>query len=432
MNHSVHAAGAAMAFGWLILAQASHGAVPIFVFLLVLGGAWGWWVWSITNKDNYCWSMRSIFGWAVVFRLIAFSADPIYEDDWYRYLWDGWRLTEGLPVYGVAPMDSFGDDRLPLALQRILDGVNYPERPTVYGPVAQLFFGISAWIQAGSLAVLKGVWFGLELLLLGAMFRWARPQGFIIYAWCPLLIFEVFFNAHLELVGLGLLCCGWMLRDRGKWMAAGLLLALAVGARWFAFPLALLLLKDSDRNGWISFIVGCLGVAGLGQILGGTEVGQVWNLLREWEFNSTVFALVQWEIGRNGALTIFALGTVGLWLWAWNRGDAHLGSWVILGLLVLGPVANSWYFLWLLPFAIWRMEAWHLSVMGAVSLSYLCAYNLGGDGYEHPFWLRPMEVACALGGAVWLSGWLVKERDGGGESVVETGVASVNHSAVNE
>lgn len=44
MNHSVHAVGAAMAFGWLILAQASYGTVPIFVFLLVLGGAWGWWI----------------------------------------------------------------------------------------------------------------------------------------------------------------------------------------------------------------------------------------------------------------------------------------------------------------------------------------------------------------------------------------------------
>ena len=94
-----------------------------------------------------------------------------------------------------------------------------------------------------------------------------------------------------------------------------------------------------------------------------------------------------------------------------RREDELRGDWIIMAMLLLSPVANPWCFLWILPFAARRLEGWHFGVMAAVSLSYLLKYNLGGEGFDHPVWVRPLEIAVALVG--WWAGhrWLKEEKE---------------------
>ena len=44
-----------------------------------------------------------IMGLALVLRLVAVQADPLLEDDHYRYLWDGHRTLTALDPYRLAP-----------------------------------------------------------------------------------------------------------------------------------------------------------------------------------------------------------------------------------------------------------------------------------------------------------------------------------------
>ena len=50
-------------------------------------------------------------------------------------------------------------------------------------------------------------------------------------------------------------------------------------------------------------------------------------------------------------------------------------------------------------FAVLRPSFWAFVAMGAVSLSYIHGLTLPASGlsaYEHPVWVRPLEVVCVL------------------------------------
>ena len=64
--------------------------------------------------------------------------------------------------------------------------------------------------------------------------------------------------------------------------------------------------------------------------------------------------------------------------------------------LLLSPVTNPWYLLWMLPFVAIRPSVWGYAALAAVSLSYCHGLYLPGSelpAYHHPIWIRPLELA---------------------------------------
>ena len=134
--------------------------------------------------------------WAVTFRIWGLAGGPFYEDDFYRYLWDGYRFaTTGTP-YGPAPETFFVDPSVPPAMQSLLSGINYPELPTIYAPVTQVIFLLGYWVNPGSVAVLQAILILLDLALVVLLLRLAPARNVLLYAWCPLVIKEIAFTAH--------------------------------------------------------------------------------------------------------------------------------------------------------------------------------------------------------------------------------------------
>ena len=120
-----------------------------------------------------------MIGFAVLFRLIGFFGGPLYEDDFYRYLWDGYRFwTAGSP-YGSAPSQFFGREDLPGNLEEILGGVNNPDIPTIYGPVCQMTFLLAWWIAPGQLWPLKLIYPAADLGLMALLGE--SPAGAVLY-----------------------------------------------------------------------------------------------------------------------------------------------------------------------------------------------------------------------------------------------------------
>jgi hypothetical protein len=67
-------------------------------------------------------------------------------------------------------------------------------------------------------------------------------------------------------------------------------------------------------------------------------------------------------------------------------------------------VVNPWYLLWLLPFVALRPSAAGITALIAVSLAYAHGLNLGEESlgaYEHPAWVRPMEIIAVLLALGW-------------------------------
>ena len=229
--------------------------------------------------------------WAVVFRICGLVGGPFFEDDFYRYLWDGYRFaTTGTP-YGSAPEAFFGDPGVPAMFHRILDGINYPELPTIYAPVTQVVFLLGYWLKPGSVAALQSILIAVDLATIALLLRLAPAGNVMLYAWCPLVVKEVAFTAHPDGIGVCLLLSAIVLARDHRWSAA-VCLGMAVGAKIFALVLVPLVLVGASFGHWVLFVVTLAALYAPFVLQGGTDFESLLVFAREWEFNSAAFGLL--------------------------------------------------------------------------------------------------------------------------------------------
>jgi len=425
----VDAAGAlsACAYVLLLVLSRSKQDVHIAAFLGIMFTAWALLGLACTGKAPI--PATRIWLWAIVFRIIGFFGQPVLEDDWYRYLWDGAVFaTTGNP-YDQPPGMFFGDPDVPPRLQPILDGINHPDVPTIYGPVCQVVFLISYWIAPGKLWPLKLMFIGADLVALGLLasmvknivarlftYQRAAPGllGWIVsnrllllYAWCPLLIKEVSFTAHPDILGIAFLIAALTV---GRPRSVAIFCALAVGTKILAGLIAVLLLMRLPKRNWLTFGAVLAGLYFPFLVQG--SFGD-WAALRQfvgsWEFNSTLYGVMAIWMGTTAAKVICAalfLIFYVLYSWKWLRlADPHSaprlcealprGDWVFGVFFLLSAVVNPWYLLWMLPFVAIFPTAAGITALVVISVAYAHGLNLPGSNlgpYDHPTWVRVVEV----------------------------------------
>ncbi len=138
---------------------------------------------------------------ATLFRLFLVPMETSLSSDIYRYIWDGRVQVAGkMNPYLYPPADK----RLaPLRDQEIYPYINRKEARTVYPAGAQILFRTLYQAGLDSPVDLKAAALGAEaltFLLLFLILKERRlPQNWILfYAWNPLIIYELFYSAHLE------------------------------------------------------------------------------------------------------------------------------------------------------------------------------------------------------------------------------------------
>ncbi len=250
----------------------------------------------------------TIIVWGLVFRLPAFFTETLLEDDHYRFLWDGLMLANGENPYAEAPMAFFDREDLGNARQWILSNINHPDLPTIYGLFAQLLFALSQWLDPGGLLGLRLLIIAADIFAAVFLFRHAGWRAALFWFWCPLLIKEGTFNAHFESVAIALALSAIYVAQRRPWLA-GVLFSCAVATRPFALLLGPFVLFGNSRRkilgGEISFAIALLALHapfGFGQV-----VGSLRTFAGEWEFNSSVFALLKIAFGLTAARVICLL-----------------------------------------------------------------------------------------------------------------------------
>ena len=342
--------------------------------------------------------------WAVVFRICGLAGGPFFEDDFYRYLWDGYRFaTTGTP-YGSAPEAFFGDPGVPAMFHRILDGINYPELQTIYAPVTQVVFLLGYWLKPGSVAALQSILIAVDLATIALLLRLAPAGNVMLYAWCPLVVKEVAFTAHPDGIGVCLLLSAIVLARDHRWSAA-VCLGMAVGAKIFALVLAPLVLVGASVGPWVLFVATLAALYAPFALQGGTDFESLLVFAREWEFNSAAFGLLTTVLRPFEAKLVLGLLCGAFWgryYFRYSRSSARevpRGDWLYGVLLVASPVINPWYLLWLLPFAAIAPSAFAWTASVAVFLGYVTGLNLN-DGdlqpYQQPAWVRPLEFGLIL------------------------------------
>jgi alpha-1,6-mannosyltransferase len=408
----ISCAGAASAAAWGVLCWISRHphdlSLPLLFCILAVASAACLFVWKF-YADELLTSraMTVLFLWAIAFRLIGFIGAPVYEDDFYRYLWDGRTFALTGNPYDHAPSDSFGDETLPEKFQTILSRVNYPDIATIYGPVCEFSFLLAYYISPGELWPLKLLYLLADLATLWLIWRMAgNRSSLVLYAWSPLLIKEISFTAHTDILAAFFLMAGMERLRANRSLAGGLNLALAMSSRLFVAILIPLLLWRKRITAWIACSVGLIMLYLPFLVRGKSESATLGTFASSWEFNSLGFAVLKWAAGAETARWLWIVLFISIYaaLFRYKKVGGN-ESLVLLVFFFLSPVVNPWYLVVMLPFVALRPTSWAVAATIAVLLSYITSGNLGQPsiaGFEHPWWVRPLEVlpvvCCALYG----------------------------------
>jgi hypothetical protein len=406
----LHLAGAVAALAWAVLAwrAAAGGALLAWALGAI---AIGWLALAAAWRAGEAPRGRAIIVWAVAFRVAGFLAAPVLEDDHWRFLWDGHRFAAIGNPYAEPPQASFADATIAPEFRAVLDRINHPEVPSVYGPVNQWAFRAAHVIAPAQLWPWKLMLLLAEAGIVALLWRQLSARGRLLLAWCPLAVFETGFNAHPDALALALLVAAWRLGAGGRAVTAGAVLGAAVAAKIFALLLAPFVLWRLGWRAWATAVAviaifyapfwlrGCAAdFAGLRAMAG------------EWEFNSSLHALVAAATSPAVARAVCALAFGAAWLASflrWRKSPVNVpppGALIYGAFLLLSATANPWYALWLWPFVALRPSATGIAALAAVSLAYVTGLNLGDPAlgnFEHPAWLRPLEFGAIAAAALW-------------------------------
>ena len=392
----------------------------VLVLLLIGGVLW------FGQRSKRRPPLHLVLGFSLLFHLVGVLGEPILEDDWNRYLFDGWVFEHAGTPYDVPPSHFFDSDLVPDDFEPILDGINNPEIPTVYGPTLQwLFRGLHA-IAPASLNALQGLIAVFSLVVVGLLARGADTRALLFFAWHPLLIKEFAFSAHSEPVAVAFLLAALALKKRSGGLA-GLLLGLAVGAKLFALLIVPAALGRS-RSAWLAFGLSLAALYGpffAGEAAAWTEPaseGPLATMGFGWLFNAPLYLGLQHWTGPLVLRLTLGLAFFAYWL-IWTRSalrepeDSNLrGGALFAAMLLVSPVLNPWYVLWPFVFFVRRPSLWLGTASVAVLMSYGTGLNLGDpslEPYEIPTWILCLEFG-AIAFALGLQRFFVPVKEGAG------------------
>ena len=361
-NIYIFLAGLFCSFGYLVLALHPNSVsnISIFNFLGIywfLGAIVGT-LWIFLNRSGYEISIKTVLLWGVIFRLIGVTGSPILEDDFFRYLLDGCVFAQESSPYGITPQSLFIANNLSTECRAALDWVNNPDLPTIYAPVLQYLFLLAYYISPGNVDVLQLILVGFDMVLILLMSKYIAPKYLLLYAWNPLIIKEIAFTAHPDIIGVLFLFCAFIARYHGKLIIASIMIGLACATKIFAILLLpWFIYRQPARAG---AIIACTVLLAYSPFLlqGQTDLLVLGVFAERWQFNATGFLLAQQLmpdfIARVACLSLFVTW-MGYYFFKFHQHYPNNAiprvEWIFGIFLFISPVVNAWYLIWLLPFA---------------------------------------------------------------------------------
>ena len=347
---------------------------------------------------------------------VTYERYQLFDNDIWRYVWDGHVWAHGINPYLFAPSDvrldtlagelsepeeasedefvAKSDEEIPKTENEIeieanknltdgreiwsdiRDNVNYPEVTTIYPPLAQFVFRLSHSIAPGSLLMMKFLLVVCELV--GILFltltlrRLELPMtSVILYAWNPLMIKVFAGSGHADAILVAALCATAYFIVRGSKSLAATAFGLAILAKLSPLILVPFVVR---RIGWLrTLLLAAVVFIGYAPFLsaGQNLFAGFLKFAQEWQFNAGAFGLIRWisqiisDDPANLARQLCAVLILVIVAVLVLRDDSSAKTFVKSAAIVLGatiilsPTVMPWYLSWVLPFAVLaRQNVW--------------------------------------------------------------------------
>ncbi len=345
-----------------------------FVLLISLYGiAFGLSLW-LANQNL---SKRVVFWVGVLLRVLVLFSLPQLSNDIYRFIWDGRLLVAGEDPFALRPGEWMAMMHPPSGINQELHQLIYADNYTVYPPIHQIVFWLSAKLSTsieGSIWVLKSVLVLGEIVLLWFLRKASRLHNlFVFYTLSPLVILEISGNGHFEALMVLFLILGLDGLRKKDWRLAGIGLGLAIATK--LLPLMLLPViwmyigrESNGRREMLFWLVGVNVVLWLPLFFMGSMhhmMESIWLYFESFEFNASVFYLLKWLAPNGWRIGLITNGlTVGALLYFAFRqkvfdyqqlvqsmaliwgiyllNSAIVHPWYVLPVFVLSVLANRW------------------------------------------------------------------------------------------
>lgn len=331
--------------------------------------------------------------------LCLFLTDPLFENDHFRYLWEGQAWINGINPYRVAAKDVGDVISAPLR-----EKVAFNHLTSVYPLVAQLYFSLFAvfpWKMGLLLMQLTNA------VMVFSLFQMLKNRGKSQYlAYCFMFFQKEFIQSvHIDLLAIWMLL--FFILKKKPWLGI-----------WTSFqvkiiPLCLLPFLFFQRKEWMfqnkgkSFIwlLGTITLTSLiyFSILGGFEnLTGVFSFGRDWIWNPGFFGWLNRlfpQFSHEMRVVTFLC-----WILSWLILQLKVKNdiWVLAfytysSMMFFSPVYNSWYAIWILVPAMMTNLKWGVAY-GCMSFWAYLYY--GGADFV---WFSELCSHCLIFPAIWES-----------------------------
>jgi len=383
-------------------------------------------------------------GAGILFRFIFIAALPNLSQDYFRFIWDGRLVFQGLNPYLFSPelfLDKLspaleGTNAVTIAqAQELYNGMGALSAShfSNYPPVNQLFFAIAALFAGKSilgsviamrvliiLADIGILYFGRKLLKnLGQ-----DPHKIFWYFLNPFIIIELTGNLHFEGVMLFFLVWSIYLLHQRKWIWAAVLMGISVSVKLIPLlflPLFFQWFLNSEKKGFLK-LLGFYSIV-LGTVIitftpfyspqlvsNFAETIGLW--FQNFEFNASIYYIIRWigfkAVGWNIIETtgkilpiMVILFLLLLTFFRKNKTTQQLIIVMLLGIssyYLLSTTVHPWYIATPLVLSIFTNYRFPIVWSAVVMLSY-SAY--GVIGFSENLWLVTIEYLVVISFAIW-------------------------------
>ena len=388
------------------------------------------------NKDCF-WLLTGI---GITFRLLFIATLPNLSQDFYRFIWDGRLISQGISPYLFTPENYIEDASNSFGViinqaQELYNGMgslngshfsNYP-------PVNQLCFSIASVFTEksilGSVVVLRVI---IILADLGILFIGKKllvklhlnPNQIFWYFLNPFIIIELTGNLHFEGVMLFFLIVSLYLLHQKKWLGAAFLLGISVSIKLIPLLLLPLYYKwfiNNLNKGYFKLAVFYFIVLGtviltFAPFLSSQFINNFSETIFLWfqnfEFNASIYYIIRWLgfkiVGWNmiaiigKILPLFIILFILLFsFYRKNKSTQQLITSLLFGICIyffLSTTVHPWYIASPLLLSIFTRYKFSIIWSLAVMLSYM-AYS--ADGVSENLWLVALEYFVVIGFFIW-------------------------------
>lgn len=398
-----------------------------FIKLIALYGALFFFFYKLIQFEK--WNFKFLLVAGILFRLVFLLAEPNLSQDFYRFIWDGELIKDGINPYLFTPNTLIEKSDIGIAnAQQLYEGMgdlsatNYSNYP----PLNQLIFTISSFLSGGSilgslivmraniiLADIGILYFGRKLLQ-----NLGRSNHLAFWYFLnPLVLIELTGNLHFEGVMLFFFVWSMYLISVSKWKLAAPVYACSIVLKLVPILFLPLFLKHFGFKKSTIFysLIGITCVIFLIPFISPEFFANYSKTVGLWfsnfEFNASIYNIVKkvgvqyfelkpWELVKSYGSLISKLVIIIALLLTFLRKNQNLKTLLSSMLILLtsyyflSSTVHPWYIIFLLTLGVFTSYRFIIVWSAVVILSYYAYSNLE---FKENLWLITIEYCLVLG-----------------------------------